>query len=123
MQKREWIGDYIHKLLSHVQLFGNHMNYSPPGFSVNAIFQARILEKVAISFSKASSQAKDQTRVSCIASGILGGFFTNWATREEVKVTITWHIQTMYRVPDETVVTWVRVWLEERDISGFKMYL
>ena len=44
---------------------------SPPGFSVHEIFQARILECVAISFSRGSSSPRDQTRVSCIAGGIL----------------------------------------------------
>ena len=38
----------------------------------------RILEWVAYSFSRGSSQPKNQTRVSCIA----GRFFTNWAIRE-----------------------------------------
>ena len=32
------------------------MDYSPPGYSVHGIFQARILEWVAISFSRGSSQ-------------------------------------------------------------------
>ena len=40
---------------------------SLPGFSVHRILQARILEWVAISFSRASSQPRDQTQVSCIA--------------------------------------------------------
>ena len=31
------------------------MNCSPPGFSVNGVFQARILECVAIPFSRGSS--------------------------------------------------------------------
>ena len=39
---------------------------SPPGFSVHGILQARILEWIAISFSRGSSQPRDQTRVSCI---------------------------------------------------------
>ena len=51
---------------------------SLPGFSVHGIFQARILEWVAISFSSVSSQPRKQTWVSCIE----GRFFTNWATRE-----------------------------------------
>ena len=56
------------------------MDYIPPGFSVNGILQARILEFVAIPFSRGSSWLRDQTRVSCIA----GRFFTIWATREEL---------------------------------------
>ena len=47
------------------------MDYSPPGFSVHGISQARILEWVAFSFSRGSSQPRDQTRVSCIGRGIL----------------------------------------------------
>ena len=60
------------------------MDYSLPGSSVCGIFQARILEWVAISFSRASSRPRDWTWVSCIA----GGCFTIWATRE-VKYSIT----------------------------------
>ena len=53
------------------------MEYSPPGFSVHGILQARILEWVAISFFRGSSQPRDQTQVSHIA----GKFFTICATR------------------------------------------
>ena len=55
---------------------------SPSGSSVHGISQARILEWVAIPFSRGSSQPRDQTQVSCIASR----FFTIWATREAVLV-------------------------------------
>ena len=54
-------------LLNHVQLFCDPMDYSPPGSSVHGISQARILEWVAISFFKGSSQLRDQTHVSCLA--------------------------------------------------------
>ena len=43
------------------------MDCSPPGSSVHGILQARILEWVAISFSRGSSQPTDGTRVSWIA--------------------------------------------------------
>ena len=46
--------------------------------SVHEIFQARILEWVAISFSRRSSQPRDRTWVSCTA----GRSFSNRATRE-----------------------------------------
>ena len=42
----------------------------------------RILKWVACSFSRESSQPRNQTGVSCIA----GGFFTSWATREARKI-------------------------------------
>ena len=43
-----------------------HEPMSPPGSSVHGISQARILEWVAISFSKGSSQPRDRTCVTCI---------------------------------------------------------
>ena len=48
---------------------------SPPCPSVHGISQARILEWVAISFSRGSSWSKDRTPFSCTA----GRFFTIWA--------------------------------------------
>ena len=56
----------------------DHMDYSLPASSVHGILQARMLEWVAISFSRGSFQPRDQTQVSCIT----GRFFTIWATRE-----------------------------------------
>ena len=54
------------------------MDCSPPGSSIHGIFQARILEWVAISFSRRSSWPRDWTWV----SHIVGRRFTIWATRE-----------------------------------------
>ena len=45
----------------------NSMDYSPPGSSLHGILQARILEWIAIPFSRGSSQPRDRTQVSCIA--------------------------------------------------------
>ena len=42
------------------------MDCSLQGSSVRGIFQARVLEWVAISFSRRSSQPRDQTQISCI---------------------------------------------------------
>jgi len=50
----------------------DHIDCSLPGSSVFGTFQARILEGIAISFSRGSSRPRDQTRVShvsCTASG------------------------------------------------------
>ena len=44
---------------------------SPPGSSVHRILQARILEWVAIPFSRGASQLRDRTWVSCIGRQIL----------------------------------------------------
>ena len=50
----------------------------PLDYTVHWILQARILEWVAFSFPKGSSQPRDRTEV----SHITGRFFTSWATRE-----------------------------------------
>ena len=55
------------------------MDCSLPGSSVHGFLQARILEWVAIPFSRESSQSRNQTQVSCTA----GRFFTNWVKRED----------------------------------------
>ena len=54
-------------LVTHVQRFATPWTVA----SVHGIVQARILESVAIPFSRGSSQPKDQTQVSCVA----GRFF------------------------------------------------
>ena len=54
----------------------NSMDCRPPVSSVHGIFQARILEWVAIHFSRGSSHPMDGTRISCIALWS----FTIWAT-------------------------------------------
>ena len=61
-----------------VQFSPDLTDYSPPGYSVYGILQARLLEKVAISSSRGSSPPRGWTWVSCIE----GRFFTVWATRE-----------------------------------------
>ena len=62
---------------SHVRLFCDPVDYSPPGFSVHGIFQARILEWVAISSSRGLPDLGIEP-VSCV-SCIAGGFFTTLA--------------------------------------------
>ena len=54
------------------------LDCSPPGSSVHEVFQARILEWVAIPFPRGSSQPRDWTQVSLS----VGRFLTSWATRE-----------------------------------------
>ena len=46
----------------------NSMDWIPLGFSVHEIFQARILEWVAISYSAGSSWPKDWTHIYCVSS-------------------------------------------------------
>ena len=60
------------------------MDCSLPGSSVHGIFQARILEWVAIPSSRRSCQPRDWTQ----ASRTGGGFLTVWATREALKALV-----------------------------------
>jgi len=59
------------KSLSCVQLC------DPMDYTVNGILQVRILEWLAVPFSRGSSQPRDRTQVSHIA----GGFLISWAIR------------------------------------------
>ena len=71
MKERKW----SHLVMSDSW---NPMDCSLPGYSVHGIFQARILEWVAISFSRRSSRPRDWTCISHLESRR----FTVWATRE-----------------------------------------
>ena len=67
------------------------MDCSPPGSSIHGILQARVLEWVAICFSRGSSWPRNRTWV----SGTVGRCFTVWATREvwvkhKLKVLLAW---------------------------------
>ena len=59
------------QLLGLVRLFATPLNCSLPGSSVCGTSQARMLEWVAISFSRGASQPRDWTWVSCIAESSL----------------------------------------------------
>ena len=71
---------YTWKCASHsvVSNSCDPMDCSPPGSSIHGIFQAKLLEWVAIFSSIGLSRPRDRTWVSCIA----GRLFTVWATRE-----------------------------------------
>ena len=71
---------------------------SPPGSSVHGILQARILEWVAVSFSRGSSWPRGWTQVSCSA----GRHVNLWATRGDVYLLLI-----AYQVPD------ISLWLSE----------
>ena len=62
---------------------------SPPCSSAHAISQARILEWVAIAFSRGSSQPRHQTHISCIGRWIL----YHWATSDALSK----HNTSLYR--------------------------
>ena len=54
------------------------MDCSPPSSSVHGILQARILEWVALSFSRGSCQPRDGTHVSAREVGQQGSWFKEW---------------------------------------------
>ena len=66
------------------------VDFSLPSSSVHWILQARMLEWVAISFSRGSSQPRDRTRVSLTG----GRHFNFWATREVGKTQMIDHPST-----------------------------
>ena len=95
------MGQYINKLLYYFQTLDFRscptlcysMDCSPPDSSVHGILQVRILEWVAIPFSRGSSWTKDQILVSCIA----GRFFMVWATREAL-IILFWNLRFQVKV-------------------------
>ena len=85
--RHRYIGSYIYvfPMYESVELVAqscltlcDSMDCIRPGSSVHGILQARILEWVAIPFSRGSSPHRDRTWFSHIA----GRFFTIWTTRE-----------------------------------------
>ena len=79
--RQKWLthmrGEWVKVVQSYPTLC-DPMDCSPPCSSVHGILQARILEGVAVPFSRGSHQPRDWTQVSYIA----GRFFTIWVTRE-----------------------------------------
>ena len=65
--------------------FCDPMNYNPQGSSVHGISQARLLEWVAISFSRGSSQTRDRTCISCVGRHIL----YHWAPGKPKAIALT----------------------------------
>ena len=80
----EWVSEVAQSCPTLCDL----MDCSLPGSSLHGILQARVLEWVAISFSRGSSRPRDQTRVSSIP----GRCFNLWATREAQKYKKPWWI-------------------------------
>ena len=69
-----WVVSYKSEVIVVAQSYPtlcNPMDCSPPGSSIAGILQARILEWVAISFSRESSRLRDRTHVSYIGTWVL----------------------------------------------------
>ena len=79
--------------LSHVQLFCDPMDCSPP---VHGISQAKILEWVAISSSRASCQFRDWTRVFYTGRWIL----YHWHVSSHYFILFCWHSCRITHVPN-----------------------
>ena len=96
---------FVVQSLSHAWVFGGPMDcIAHPlttSSSVQGIFQARLLEWVAISFSRGSSRPRDWTRVFCISGCILyqwatwvyTGFYAN--SKEIYAVSAQWQLQSL----------------------------
>ena len=70
------------------------MDYIPPGSSIHGILWAEVLEWVAISFSRGSSQFKDLTRVSVLHADTLPSEpkllgFIIWLQKNKIKLTLS----------------------------------
>ena len=98
----------------------NPMDCSPPGSSVHGILQARILEWVAISFSKGSSWPRNQTYVS-YSFLIAYGFFTTEPPRKPN----VW----FYNLGNAGLVEWLRkcspcfLFLEDTVVNHYHFFL
>ena len=82
------------------------MDCNLPGSSVLGIFQTRVLEWVAISFSRGSSRPSDRTQVSRIA----GRRLTVWATREATYCTLRCkHVTPLFQILKWNPTTYPRL--------------
>ena len=78
------LSEWVSEVTQLCPILCEPMDCSLPDSSIHGIFQARILEWVAISFSRRSSQPREWTQV----SHIVGRCFTVWATREDHNIII-----------------------------------
>ena len=82
------------------------MDHSPPGSSVHGISQARILEWVAMPFSRGSSPPRDGNHISCV-SYISGGFFTTELLGKPTLCSYSWN---NYWEGSQSITRHVPVW-------------
>ena len=101
-------GRHYHLWVSEVAqscpTLSDSVDCSLPGSSVHGSFQARVMEWVAISLSRWSSQPRDRTRVSCI----VGRHFTIWATREALftSTILWWRTEPTYQQKTGLKIYW-----------------
>ena len=93
----------------------NPMDCSLPGSSAHGILLARILEWVAVLFSRGSFWPRDWTCGSCIA----GEFLTVWATREALSQVSGFELQDL---PFEIIVSlYSSCFTQDRKLSNAKV--
>ena len=92
------------------------MYCSLPGSSVHGIFQAIVLEWIAISFSRGSSWPRDRTQVSCIVDWRL----TVWATREVPYMTLKSQ-QKKKKIGISLVVQWLTTCLPMQETQVWSL--
>ena len=100
------IYEWVSEVAQSCPTLCNPMDCSLPGSSLHGILQARVLEWVAISFSRGSSWPRDQTQVSRIP----GKRFNLWATREAHQYIILSNLKYNIFWPSLMVV-WIRICL------------
>ena len=81
---------------------------SPPGSSVHGILQARIVEWVAMPFTRGSSRTRDRICVPCV-SCIAGRLFNHWTTCEAPCLIRN---KTQYKTQNKHPTLAVEVWFE-----------
>ena len=108
-------------MLLHVSHSVVSDSLQPMDWACQAFLQARILEWVAIPFSRGSSKSKGGTRVSCIA----GRVFTIWGTREAPMIALVYANKAFNKVDHIFIIkkiTWENQ--NKRKISNLnKVYL
>ena len=108
--------------ISRVWLFCDPMDCSPPGSSVHGILQARILEWVAMPFSKGSSWFRDRTHVSCISRWILYHRAT-WEAQEQISSTLNDNLKIKHISENQNISTliFLKVLKDSSRIGGLNL--
>ena len=91
----------VAQLLTHGQLFWDHMGCSPPGSSVHGFLQARILEWVAISSFRGSSWPGDWT-MSPVSPALACRFFTTVPPCAEAETRACIEVVYFEELPEES---------------------
>ena len=98
------------------------VDYSLPCSSDIGIFQARILEQIAISFSRGSSWPRDQTRLSC-ASCIGRQILYHWPPGKPkrdlntIKIRLGWFATDINTSVFKSTILWVSTEFTEENIG------